>query len=668
MLAIAAFLIATADQPLIDKTLVAWVRPSTLDQHGGSVLTIEDGHDHFDGIVFAELGPKKWMAGSDFWRRSLIKQDDVPLETTVNQFVQIAITYAGREVTVYRNGLVIERHQMSEPPQAYGESSRVTIGLRHRRATDHQHFAGEIDDARIYAKALTIDELRALAPNKVTGLKPWAWFTFEDGRGKDLTARFKHIDISGGATIKNGRLVLDGMSGEFSANDGIVPKPETPTRPNPVPTNWYTFHLAHPGPGEAFPGDPNCAFYWKGEYHLHYIYVGGDGTSFAHVSSKDMVHWHWHPTTLSNTTVGHGMFSGTGFFTKEGKPAIIYHGEGSGRNQIQIAESDNLEKWSKPTAIIPIIKPGQDASLIANWDPDAWIDNGVYYALSGGTPGSGKPPTLFRSTNLKDWDYLGRFLTHDMPDVQPTEDVSCPNFFRIGNKWMLLCISHTLGCRYYLGEWKNEKFDPEFHARMNWHGWDCFAPESVLTPDGRRVMWAWCRLDGANQTGIQCLPRELSLPSDGVLRIKPLRELESLRTEPHVQRNISLAGVQLLEGHIGDARELQIMFGPSAPNEFGLDVHCDSKGQSGLPIRVNRLAKTLRIGTVTAPFELKPGEETTLRVFIDKNMVEVFANDRQAIVAAHPYSKNALGVQLVSEGPAMVTEAKSWRLKSIYTR
>lgn len=20
------------------------------------------------------------------------------------------------------------------------------------------------------------------------------------------------------------------------------------------------------------PGDPNCAFYWKGRYHLHYIY------------------------------------------------------------------------------------------------------------------------------------------------------------------------------------------------------------------------------------------------------------------------------------------------------------------------------------------------------------------------------------------------------------
>ena len=232
---------------------------------------------------------------------------------------------------------------------------------------------------------------------------------------------------------------------------------------------------------------------------------------------------------------GHGMFSGTGFFTKEDKPAIIYHGEGSGRNQIAIAEDDQLEKWSAPMAIEPKIRPDQNGSKIANWDPDAWIDGGSYYALSGGSPGSGKPPTLFKSVDLKSWDYLGLFLTKDMPDVRPDEDISCPNFFKIGKKEMLLCISHTLGCRYYLGEWKNEKFTPDFHARMNWHGWDFFAPESVLTRDGRRVMWAWCNL-GFPQTGIQSLPRELSLSDDGVLLIKPLRELETLRYDENERR------------------------------------------------------------------------------------------------------------------------------------
>ena len=60
-------------------------------------------------------------------------------------------------------------------------------------------------------------------------------------------------------------------------------------------------------------------------------------------------------------------------------------------------------------ALEPNIRPDQDASKIAHWDPDAWVEGDRYYALSGGSPGSGKPPTLFKSTDLTNWDYLGCF-------------------------------------------------------------------------------------------------------------------------------------------------------------------------------------------------------------------------------------------------------------------
>ena len=46
--------------------------------------------------------------------------------------------------------------------------------------------------------------------------------------------------------------------------------------------------------------------------------------------------------------MGHGMFSGTGFITKDGRPAMVYHGKGSGRNWISYALDDNLDQWSKP--------------------------------------------------------------------------------------------------------------------------------------------------------------------------------------------------------------------------------------------------------------------------------------------------------------------------------
>jgi beta-fructofuranosidase len=441
--------------------------------------------------------------------------------------------------------------------------------------------------------------------------------------------------------------------------------------PAQLPSTWLTFHLAHPGPGKAFPGDPNCAFYWKGRTHLHYIYENRDGISYAHVSSADLVRWTWHPTTLTPPATGHGMFSGTGFFTREGRPAIIYHGQGSGRNQIAFALDDALEKWTAPAPIEPRIGPGQDASLIGHWDPDAWLEGETYYAVFGGHPGSGKPATLFRSSDLQQWDYLGRFLTREMPGVQLDEDLSCPNFFAIGGKRMLLCISHNRGCRYYLGEWTGERFAPEAHHRMNWNGWDCFAPESVRTGDGRRVMWAWCNLGGSRpvQSGIQSLPRELSLPADGVLRIRPLRELESLREEERRAGNLIVrSGVPaLLDGIGGDALELKVTFRPGTARRFGVRVYCDGAGNGGFPVMVAPGSGNLFLRAVKVPFVLGEGEAAELRLFLDKNVVEVFANDRQAAVAACDYAPDHLSVSLVSEGgDAEAAEVSGWRLRSIY--
>jgi sucrose-6-phosphate hydrolase SacC (GH32 family) len=662
---------SAAEAPLLDKTLIAWVSPANLTQHGGSVLTIEDGRDHFDAVVLGELAPAKWMAGSEMFRRTQKDQAAFPAEIAdAKTFVQVAVVYAGKTITVYRDGRQYSQHTMADAPVGFGPASIVSIGKRHRRQGDDARFAGAVDDARIYDRALSAEQIAALKPNVASALQPWAWWSFDDPEAKDRTGRFLVSQLTGGAKVEDGKLVLDGITGDFLCKSG-KPIPftiETPARPAQPPADWLTYHLAHPGPGDAMPGDPNCAFFWKGRYHLHYIYTHEVGFSFAHVSSEDMVHWKWHPTTLTPPKTGHGMFSGTGFFTKEGRPAIIYHGEGSGRNQIAIALDDQLEKWSDPMALEPNVRPDQDGSKIANWDPDAWIDGNNYYALSGGSPGSGKPPTLFKSPDLKSWDYLGLFLTKDMPDVRADEDISCPNFFKIGGKDMLLCISHTLGCRYYLGEWKNEKFTPSFHARMNWHGWDFFAPESVLTPDGRRVMWAWCNV-GYPQSGIQSLPRELHLADDGILHIKPLRELEELRYDEVRVVNSALKSnaSQRLNDIGGNAVELMIAFVQGGASEFGVEVYGDANGAKGFPIVVQPGTSTLRLGEMKVPFELKAGESVNLRVFLDKNMIEVFANDRQAAVASYRYPADHLGISLFSrDGETSVPEVKAWKMKSIY--
>ena len=77
-------------------------------------------------------------------------------------------------------------------------------------------------------------------------------------------------------------LALGQARGEQGKAETAVPVDfETPSMPANPPASWLTYHLAHPGPGNAYPGDPNCAFYWKGRYHLHYIYQHKNGHSFA---------------------------------------------------------------------------------------------------------------------------------------------------------------------------------------------------------------------------------------------------------------------------------------------------------------------------------------------------------------------------------------------------
>ena len=665
----------------VDKTLVSWVTLTDKNVRAGSVLTVQVG-PVFDGIVFAERAAGKWMAGSDFHRRTGNNFNSYGSETAdAKTSVQMAIVYKADQIAIYRNAKLYGSYKTRNVDLLGNKSNFVVFGLRHIGGGGS--VAGRIDDARIYSKALTVDELKALEPNKASAIKPYAWWDFNGDKLVDRAGRYPHSKLGGGAKLADGKLVLGNGSAVVCAATKAAAKisrrggpvftgPYVPDNPgegwpeNP-PKEWLTFHLVHPGPGRAMPGDPNPAFFYNGRYHLHYIYRNRTGFVFAHVSSTDMVHWQWHPTVLAPPTTGHGMFSGTGFFSKEGKAVMIYHGQGSGRNWLAYAQSDTMDKWSKPESIEPKNADGT-AAKIRHWDPDCWLNGKTYYALSGGGD-----PELMKSDDLKNWTYLGKLLHKDYPARLPItrkEDISCANMFKIGNKWMLLCISHRLGCRYYLGDFKDEKYLPEFHSMMSWNGNQFFAPESMLTKDGRRVMWAWLLNVPVAPDGIQSLPRELELPKDGVLRIRPLRELEQLRCDKKVEKNITVkAGTpRELKNTAGDAVEISLKFKAPKAREFGLDVLCDKKGAKGLRIAVDREKKTLKVGPVNAPFELKDGEDLTLRIFVDKNLVEVFANDRQAVMNAPKLvSVDNTGVRLFSEGAEVKLEtATLWRMKSVY--
>jgi sucrose-6-phosphate hydrolase SacC (GH32 family) len=70
--------------------------------------------------------------------------------------------------------------------------------------------------------------------------------------------------------------------------------------------------------GRCSPFDINAAIFWKGRYHIFYIFQNEKGHCWGHASSIDLVHWRHHPTALEPGEGDRGIFSGGAFIDKNG--------------------------------------------------------------------------------------------------------------------------------------------------------------------------------------------------------------------------------------------------------------------------------------------------------------------------------------------------------------
>ncbi len=151
------------------KSLEVWLSLGDLRQTGGGAIGIQtlDGGT-FDSIVFGELEPARWMAGSNNFART--QSFEGPPEREADQkTIQITVVYAtDGTITGYRNGqLYGEPYLGSTPVRFSAGKSQVVFGLRHGSAGGNRMLAGVIDRARLYDRALTADEVAASAdPSK----------------------------------------------------------------------------------------------------------------------------------------------------------------------------------------------------------------------------------------------------------------------------------------------------------------------------------------------------------------------------------------------------------------------------------------------------------------------------------------------------------------------
>ena len=469
-----------------------------------------------------------------------------------------------------------------------------------------------------------------------------------------------------------------------------------------------TYHFVAPE-GVGMPFDPNGCMYWKGRYHLFYIFQDADlprgGHCWGHASSTDLLHWVHHPTALAPAPEDPdaGIFSGNGFIDKDGIPTLAYFGIDAGIC-IATSEDDELNHWTKSPAnpVIAIPKetePGYGEYNV--FDPHIWVEGDTYYAILGGKvlpENEYDTVFLFKSDDLVNWQYVHPFYEPNPAWTDPEEDCACPDFFRLGDRYMLLCISHPRGARYYLGRYENETFHPEEHRRMNWPGGTCFAPESLLDDSGRRIFWAWVMdrreretAQASGWSGVMTLPRVLSLDEGGAVRIEPAEELETLRMNHRVDEDIHVGvdEVLALNDVSGDRMELDVEFQNEDADEFGVIVRRSPESEEQTALTYDVAAGLLRIDlshsaldkSITyqqfcippeggnpqvhaqeAPLTLQPGEPLRLRIFLDRSIIEVFANGRQCMTQrVYPSRADSTGVALISRGGSVnVAKLDAW--------
>ncbi|MCB0090064.1 MAG: GH32 C-terminal domain-containing protein, partial [Caldilineaceae bacterium] len=134
--------------------------------------------------------------------------------------------------------------------------------------------------------------------------------------------------------------------------------------------------------------------------------------------------------------------------------------------------------------------------------------------------------------------------------------------------------------------------------------------------------------------------------------------------QPH-----SSAATQQIATLESDALEIRITVAreQAQRKRFGVQLFANDQ-YAGLPILLHPETGTLRVGEAEAPFaaaDLAPEEDLELRIFIDKYLVEVFANERQAVVTAHMDYQAASGLKVYTYGgPTTIQSVTIQRMKS----
>ena len=456
------------------------------------------------------------------------------------------------------------------------------------------------------------------------------------------------------------------------------------------------FHIT---PYVGWMNDPNGFSYYKGEYHLFYQYnpysTHWDSMHWGHVVSKDLLHWNYVPTALApdEDYDKFGCFSGSAIELEDGRQLLMYTSvnqekleDGTVRDiqtqAVAVGDGKDYEKYDKNPVLTAKDLP-KGASKVDFRDPKIWKGNdGNFYCVIGSRPADGSGQILlYRSKNGFEWEFVSILAKNQNRYGKMWE---CPDFFELDGKYVLLTSPQDMlpeGLEFHNGNGTLciiGELDPETHTLKEQfcqgvdYGIDYYAMQTLLAPDGRRIMIAWMqnwdtcannRIPKGKWFGQMSLPRELSI-KDGRLIQKPIREIENLRTNKTEYKNVAFEDVIRLDGVDGRCVDMEITLRPAdAQNiykKFAVRFAQNDTYHTAVSFRpyesvlkIDRKFSGSRRAIIHQRRSLVNSEngEIKLRLILDRFSAEIFVNDGEHVMTATIYTDlEADGISFFADG------------------
>lgn len=418
--------------------------------------------------------------------------------------------------------------------------------------------------------------------------------------------------------------------------------------------------------------------------------------------SEDLLHWEYLPAALApdQDYDRDGCFSGSAVTLPDGKQLLMY----TGVKRIPVSDGEFRDEQTQCLAIgdgIDYVKyehnPILDREDIPEGcskadfrDPKMWQEeDGTYRCVVANRAADGSGQILlYTSLDGLDWKFKSVLsANHNRFGVM----WECPDFFQLDKKAVLLCSPMDMlpeGFEYHNGNGTlcligsfdevSGTFNMETNQAID-YGIDFYATQTILTPDGRRVMIAWMQNWDTSRLhpketrwfGQMTLPRELSV-KEGRLIQKPIRELEALRSNKVEYRDIEFTDTMQLEGIKGRRVEMEIELAPSDGENLykkfavrfaqreGFHTAISFRPYESI-LKVDRKFSGSRRAAIHQR-RCKVRDENgkiRLRLILDRFSAEVFVNNGEQVMTITMYTEQAAdGISFFADGSVKMNVVK----------